>query len=79
MNRESYGEDIAETETERSTGNSEEDNYEDSFIDDSDPKVVPSSPVSNDEGMIYTLYVLLFVSMNFHQYDVRVQVMILSP
>ncbi|XP_022718143.1 peptidyl-prolyl cis-trans isomerase FKBP43-like isoform X2 [Durio zibethinus] len=43
--RESYGEDIAETETER-TKNSEESEYGGSFIDDDDPQVLPSSPDS---------------------------------
>ncbi|XP_021673306.2 uncharacterized protein LOC110659633 isoform X3 [Hevea brasiliensis] len=45
---ESYGEDIADTETERSTDGSDEGEYEDSFIDDADPEVIPSSPVSID-------------------------------
>ncbi|CAB4269757.1 unnamed protein product [Prunus armeniaca] len=36
-NSESYGEDIADSETQRSV-NSEEDKYDDSFIDDDDPK-----------------------------------------
>ncbi|TKY68075.1 Peptidyl-prolyl cis-trans isomerase FKBP43 [Spatholobus suberectus] len=46
---ESYGEDIAETETERSD-NSDEDKYEDSFIDDDGvPEVFPPSPISNEE------------------------------
>ncbi|PON35860.1 hypothetical protein TorRG33x02_350540, partial [Trema orientale] len=45
--RESYGEDIADTDTQRSD-NSVEDEYEDSFIDDEDPKVFPPSPISND-------------------------------
>ncbi|XP_061358523.1 peptidyl-prolyl cis-trans isomerase FKBP43-like [Gastrolobium bilobum] len=46
---ESYGEDIADTETERSN-HSDEDEYEDSFIDDDgDPVVFPSSPISNEE------------------------------
>ncbi|KAF7807321.1 peptidyl-prolyl cis-trans isomerase FKBP43-like isoform X1 [Senna tora] len=48
---ESYGEDIANTETERSDYN-DEDDYEDSFIDDDgDPEVYPPSPIS-DEGML---------------------------
>ncbi|XP_016649834.1 PREDICTED: peptidyl-prolyl cis-trans isomerase FKBP53 isoform X3 [Prunus mume] len=42
----SYGEDIADSETQRSV-NSEEDKYDDSFIDDDDPEVYPSSPVSD--------------------------------
>lgn len=51
MERESYGEDIANTETERSDC-SDEDDYEDSFIDDdADPEVYPPSPISN-EGML---------------------------
>ncbi|KAL6965012.1 peptidylprolyl isomerase [Sarracenia purpurea var. burkii] len=44
----SYGEDIANTETEESARCSDEDEYEDSFIDDDNPEVCPSSPVSND-------------------------------
>ena len=45
--RESYGVDIAETETERSQ-NSEESEYGGSFInDDDDPQVFPSSPESS--------------------------------
>uniref|UniRef100_A0A5B6YT91 peptidylprolyl isomerase n=1 Tax=Davidia involucrata TaxID=16924 RepID=A0A5B6YT91_DAVIN len=53
----SYGEDIANTETEEeSTRRSDEDSYEDSFIDDDDVEVFPSSPISNgrvvDEEML---------------------------
>ncbi|XP_059624334.1 peptidyl-prolyl cis-trans isomerase FKBP43-like isoform X2 [Cornus florida] len=44
----SYGQDIANTETEESNHRSDEDEYDDSFIDDSDPKVFPHSPVSSD-------------------------------
>ncbi|KAH9781125.1 peptidyl-prolyl cis-trans isomerase FKBP43 [Citrus sinensis] len=44
--RESYGEDIADTETERSTGHSDEDKYDDSFINDADLEIIPPSPVS---------------------------------
>ncbi|ESR54736.1 peptidyl-prolyl cis-trans isomerase FKBP43 [Citrus sinensis] len=44
--RESYGEDIADTETERSTGHSDEDKYDDSFINDADLDIIPPSPVS---------------------------------
>ncbi|VVA24998.1 PREDICTED: peptidyl-prolyl cis-trans isomerase [Prunus dulcis] len=53
-NSESYGEDIADSETQRSV-NSEEDKYDDSFIDDDDPEVYPSSPVSDsgDSGSGY--------------------------
>ncbi|XVE74294.1 hypothetical protein DITRI_Ditri12bG0005200 [Diplodiscus trichospermus] len=43
---ESYGEDIAETETERSE-NSEENEYGGSFINDDDPEVFSSSPESS--------------------------------
>lgn len=43
---ESYGEDIADTETERSTGHSDEDKYDDSFINDADVDIIPPSPVS---------------------------------
>lgn len=54
MPRESYGEDIADSETQRSV-NSEEDKYDDSFIDDDDPEpeVYPSSPVSDSGGTRY--------------------------
>ncbi|XP_054779874.1 peptidyl-prolyl cis-trans isomerase FKBP43-like isoform X2 [Prosopis cineraria] len=46
---ESYGEDIANTETDRSNC-SEEDEYEDSFIDDdANPDVYPGSPISREE------------------------------
>lgn len=45
---ESYGEDIADTETEKSNDHGEEDDYEDSFIDDGELEVFPSSPVSSD-------------------------------
>ncbi|XP_058760468.1 peptidyl-prolyl cis-trans isomerase FKBP43-like isoform X3 [Vicia villosa] len=44
---ESYGEDIADTETERSD-HSDEDDYDDSFIDDDDT-VFPPSPIFNEE------------------------------
>ena len=60
MARESYGEDIADTETEKSNGNGEEDDYEDSFIDDGDLKVFPSSPDSSDGGIFDALYVFEF-------------------
>ncbi|CAI8600531.1 unnamed protein product [Vicia faba] len=45
---ESYGEDIADTETERSE-HSDEDDYDDSFIDDDGDTVFPPSPISNQE------------------------------
>ncbi|KAK7263787.1 hypothetical protein RJT34_31384 [Clitoria ternatea] len=46
---ESYGEDIADTETERSHY-SDDDDYDDSFIDDDGvPQVFPPSPISNQE------------------------------
>lgn len=50
--RESYGVDIANTESEKSANNDEDDDtYEDSFIDDdNDPEVFPPSPISN-KGM----------------------------
>ncbi|GMY09366.1 peptidyl-prolyl cis-trans isomerase FKBP43-like isoform X2 [Fagus crenata] len=41
------GEDIADTETEISE-ESDEDEYDDSFINDDDPEVYPPSPISND-------------------------------
>lgn len=49
MERESYGEDIAESETQQ-TDNSE-DEYEGSFIDDGDPDMFLPSSISNSEGM----------------------------
>ncbi|OMO51514.1 hypothetical protein CCACVL1_29749 [Corchorus capsularis] len=45
---ESYGEDIGDTETERSENN-EESEYEDSFINDDDPETIPSSPDSSSQ------------------------------
>lgn len=53
MKRESYGEDIADTETDKSDY-SDEDDYDDSFIDDDgDPKVFPPSPVSTEGTFKY--------------------------
>lgn len=52
--RESYGEDIENSENEESVPQSDEDEYEDSFIDDDDDsnlEVLPPSPVSADAGM----------------------------
>lgn len=47
---ESYGEDIANSENEGSVPQSDEDEYEDSFIDDDDNlEVLPPSPISADE------------------------------
>ena len=54
MQRESYGEDIANTDTDGSTHCADEDEYEDSFIDDSNPEVFPPSPGSSDEGIFHT-------------------------
>ncbi|XAR63166.1 Peptidylprolyl isomerase [Bertholletia excelsa] len=47
---ESYGEDIANTDTDESIHGSKEDEYEDSFIDDGAPEVFPPSPISNDDA-----------------------------
>ncbi|XP_052197392.1 uncharacterized protein LOC127804560 [Diospyros lotus] len=44
---ESHGKDIRNTDSEKSTHSSKEDEYEDSFIDDSEPKVSPFSPWSD--------------------------------
>lgn len=49
MARESYGEDIADTDTQRSC-DSDEDAYEDSFIDDGDLEAVTFSSVCRSEG-----------------------------
>lgn len=47
---ESYGEDIADTETERSANGSDEDEYEGSFInDDEDPEIMSPSTVYSSE------------------------------
>ncbi|KVH97117.1 hypothetical protein Ccrd_000784 [Cynara cardunculus var. scolymus] len=45
--RESYGEDIANSETQESNHNSDEDEYEDSFINDDEPEPLTPSPVSS--------------------------------
>ncbi|GJX80248.1 peptidyl-prolyl cis-trans isomerase FKBP43 [Tanacetum coccineum] len=50
---ESYGEDIANSETMESNQGSDEDEYEDSFIDDDEPEPLPASPVlssADDDG-----------------------------
>ncbi|KAK3011907.1 hypothetical protein RJ639_011057 [Escallonia herrerae] len=44
---ESYGEDIANTESEESNHSPDEDEYEDSFINDADPETFSPSPVSS--------------------------------
>lgn len=59
--RESYGEDIVDTDTEECNNYSEEEDYEDSFINDGDPEVYPPSPVSNGGGMFHTSYFLLLL------------------
>lgn len=68
--RESYGEDIADTETERSTGHSDEDKYDDSFINDADLEIIPPSPVSGGGGIL--CYFSLF-SVNIHELDIKVK------
>ncbi|KAK3032783.1 hypothetical protein RJ639_035728 [Escallonia herrerae] len=45
--RESYGVDIANTESEESNHCTDEDEYEDSFINDGDPETVSRSPISS--------------------------------
>lgn len=49
---ETYGEDIANTETEESDQNTDEDKYEGSFIDDDELEVFSRSPVSSDQGRL---------------------------
>ena len=49
MSRESFGEDIADSDTE-SSPNSEDEEDDDSFIDDGDIEVFPSAPVSDATG-----------------------------
>lgn len=46
--RESYGEDIADTETDISE---DDDQYEDSFINDGDVEFLPPSPIPNKSGI----------------------------
>ncbi|KAJ7975569.1 Peptidylprolyl isomerase [Quillaja saponaria] len=48
----SFGEDIAETETDESSEYDTEDEYADGFIDDSDLEMYPSSPVPNSGVVI---------------------------
>uniref|UniRef100_A0A7N0ZTQ6 peptidylprolyl isomerase n=1 Tax=Kalanchoe fedtschenkoi TaxID=63787 RepID=A0A7N0ZTQ6_KALFE len=48
---ESYGEDIANSDNEESDHCSEDDDYEDSFIDDGDVKHHSPSPISNDRDI----------------------------
>ncbi|KAK9293158.1 hypothetical protein L1049_021145 [Liquidambar formosana] len=48
----SFGEDIAETETEESTDYDTEDGYDDDFIDDNDMEMFPPSPVPNSGVVI---------------------------
>ena len=65
MAREPCGEDIADTETDLSE-NSDEDEYENSFIDDDEPEVYPSSPISNDESMLRKHFLrFIFFLMSF--------------
>ncbi|XP_065854103.1 uncharacterized protein [Euphorbia lathyris] len=45
---ESYGEDIVDTDTEKSPGVSDEEEYEDSFIDDDELQVIAPSPAFSD-------------------------------
>lgn len=52
--RESYGEDIADTDSHRSDCSDEE--YDDSFIDDEEPLVFPRSPVSSGGMVLYHLH-----------------------
>lgn len=57
---ESYGEDIGETETERSADSCEEE-FEDDFIDDGEPEVFPTSPSPVMQGKCWLFYcVFLF-------------------
>lgn len=44
---ESYGEDIADTETGESCHDSDDDKYDDSFINDAEPEISPPSPASS--------------------------------
>ncbi|KAK1424984.1 hypothetical protein QVD17_20326 [Tagetes erecta] len=46
---ESYGEDIANSETNESNHSSDEDEYEDSFINDDEPEPLTPSPVSSNQ------------------------------
>lgn len=55
IQRESYGEDIANSETRESDRCSDEDEYEDSFINDDEPEPVTPSPVSSNQGILTVL------------------------
>lgn len=61
---ESYGEDIAATESERS---SDDEDYGGSFINDGDPGAYSASSGSMDEGMLYhrmpLIYYILSISI----------------
>jgi hypothetical protein len=64
MAREPCGEDIVDTETERSE-DSDEDEYEDSFINDDDLEVYPPSPVSDGGGMSKIQFASFFLMIFF--------------
>lgn len=51
---ESYGEDIADTETGESCHDSDDDKYDDSFINDAEPEISPPSPASSSGGIFLT-------------------------
>lgn len=52
-NRESYGVDIANTQSEESSYHTDDDEYEDSFIDDDEHQKISPSPVSSNKGIFY--------------------------
>lgn len=53
-NRESYGADIQNSQTEESSYQTDDDEYEDSFIDDDEePQSFSPSPVSRSKGIFY--------------------------
>lgn len=53
LNRESYGVDIQNSQTEESSYRSDDDKYEDSFIDDDERQGFSPSPVSSSKGILF--------------------------
>lgn len=53
LNRESYGVDIQNSQTEESSYRSDDDKYEDSFIDDDEQQGFSPSPASRSKGILF--------------------------
>lgn len=54
LDRESYGVDIENSQTGESSYESDDDKYEDSFIDDDEPQSFSPSPVFCSKGILQT-------------------------